>query len=232
MKFIVTLISFVLITYMASAQQEIRKIYGSFIEGGKVFNYEFTQNPGVGYSLEFLPISQTNPFESMSKSFAALEKLDVDSTFKLLRKEIGITIKNLDETQKSNTNISPFLSSEDTSKKTLKKYLDSLAKVDSSLNEVIKAFKFISNKINLIKARQEKIPTILNNKDAVKLESFEKFKKYFSEINEIKSVDSVELFNRFIKGDSLIKYFNILKSEIDSKAVITSKYQTIYDNLK
>lgn len=34
----------------------IRKLYGSFIEEGEVFNYEFTTNPGVGYSLKVMPV--------------------------------------------------------------------------------------------------------------------------------------------------------------------------------
>jgi hypothetical protein len=227
MKTIFTILFFYVALIQAFSQQDLRKIYGSFIADEKAFNYEFTENPGVGYSFELLPISPISVINELSKSLEALKKLDEKTRFKNILDQSKKLLDKMDATSKGIDSTEALIVSKDKNAKTLGAYVDSLNVVDIHFRKASDYLKRFYDYQTGNVALKPMIDSILNNQYMQKVTKFEEFKNQMDSLRKRDSKD----YHEVLKREKFKKNFDDFHTEIISRIRLVENYRNVTSDL-
>lgn len=209
------------------SQQDIHKIYGSFIANDKAFNYEFTENPGVGYSLELLPINPTSVLDELSNNLDALKKLDEKSRFKNILDQSKKLQEKMDAASKEINSFETLIFNKDKNAKTLANYVDSLNALDINFRKASDYLKLFYDKITVTAIIKGKIDSVLDNQYIQKIPKYNEFKK---EILRLKDTNDAD-FDRVLNDEKFKKAFEDFDKELKDRIKVGESYRSVTGDL-
>ncbi len=206
----------------------VRKLYGSFIEEGEVFNYEFTANHGVGYSLKIMPVKLKDT-TTLKGVITRLKSLESKDTLKVFIQDLETLQKEADKSVLSASKILDLLEDkkpEDYKERLFADELKSIKTINVHLHKFKEHLKTIINITSNTEYRLSRFPLVPDNK--------------IGDLKEVKIIsDFVNSYNESLEElDKIIKdkEFLVMKRELDSLIIkndsVLNVSQEVFSDLK